>query len=80
MFALLERLGANWTTAQSTATLTNSEIPYTLGTAADTWGRTWTSTEFTNTNFLLRVIDVDNVTTQTFQLDYVAVQVTFTPP
>lgn len=72
--------GTTWTTAKNTATLTGSEVTYTLGTTADNWGRTWASTEFSNANFRLRVIDVDNVATQTFQLDYVAVRVTYTPP
>ena len=72
--------GTTWTTAKNTATITGSEVTYTLGTTADNWGRVWASTEFSNANFRLRVIDVDNTTTQTFQLDYVAVQVTYTPP
>ena len=72
--------GTTWTTAKNTATITGAKVTYTLGTTADNWGRTWASTEFSNANFRLRVIDVDNVTTQTFQLDYVAVRVTYTPP
>jgi hypothetical protein len=72
--------GANWTAAKSTATLTNTETTYILGATNDTWGRAWTVSQFSNANFRLRVIDVDNTTTQTFQLDFVAVQVTYTPP
>ncbi len=72
--------GITWTTAKNTTTITGAEVTYTLGTASDNWGRTWASTEFTNANFRLRVIDVDNTATQTFQLDYVAVTVTYTPP
>lgn len=72
--------GTTWTTAKNTATITGIEATYTLGTAADTWGRAWTVAELTDANFRLRVIDVDNTTTQTFQLDYVGVQVTYTPP
>lgn len=72
--------GTTWATAKTTATLTASEVTYTLGTTADTWGHAWTVAELADANFRVRVIDTDNTTTQTFQLDYVAVQVTYTPP
>lgn len=67
--------GSSWTTAKSTSTLTTSEVTYTLGGAADTWGRTWSNTELNNTNFRVRIIDVASGTGRTFSLDWAAVRV-----
>ncbi len=67
--------GTTWTAAQSTGTLTTTNTAYTLGGVADTWGRTWNDTQFSNTNFRLRVIDVSNDTNRDFSLDWAAVKV-----
>jgi hypothetical protein len=72
--------GATWTTARQTTTLTTSEATYILGSPSDTWGRTWTPTNLSNTNFRLRVIDVasgSGANTRDFSLDWVAVRVTY---
>ena len=69
--------GASWTAAKSTATLTTAEATYLLGNAIDTWGRTWISSDFSNTNFRVRIIDVASSTARDFSLDWVAVQVTY---
>lgn len=69
--------GTTWTTAKQTGTLTTSEATYTLGTAADTWGRTWSTSNFTNANFRVRVINVASNTSRDFSLDWVAVRVTY---
>ena len=71
--------GVTWTTAKSTATLGTTEATYTLGGAADTWGRTWAAANFGNAGFRLRVIDVAGNTSRDFSLDYVAVNVTYRP-
>jgi hypothetical protein len=70
--------GTTWTTAKST-TLSTTEATYTLGSLSDTWGRTWSSTNFSNTNCRIRVIDVASNTSRDFFLDYVAVNVTYQP-
>ena len=70
--------GATWTTAKQTPTLTTAEATYLLGGAADTWGRTWTASTLSNTNFRLRVLNVassSNASTRDFSLDWVAVRV-----
>jgi len=67
--------GTTWTTAQSTGTLTTGNTAYVLGGAADTWGRTWTGTDFANANFRVRVIDVASNTSRSFSLDWVGVKV-----
>ncbi len=69
--------GTSWTTAKQTSTLTTAEATYTLGGAADTWGRTWGTADFSNTNFRVRVIDVSSSTARDFSLDWVAVRVTY---
>ncbi|MGZ8928974.1 MAG: hypothetical protein ACXW03_11015, partial [Methylobacter sp.] len=70
--------GASWTAAKSTATLTTTEATYILGGAADKWGRTsWAVSDFSNTNFRVRVIDVASNISRDFSLDWVGVQVTY---
>ena len=71
--------GTTWTTAKSTTNLGTTEATYTLGSTSDTWGRPWSSTQFNNTNFRIRVIDVASNSSRDFFLDYVAVNVTYQP-
>jgi hypothetical protein len=71
--------GATWTAAKSTATLSTTEVTYTLGGTADTWGRAWTPANFSNANFRVQVIDVASNTSRDFFLDYVSVNVTYQP-
>ena len=71
--------GATWTTAKTTSTLTTSEATYLLGGAADTWGRAWASSDFSNANFRVRITDVASSTSRDFSLDWVGVQVSYTP-
>jgi hypothetical protein len=72
--------GTTWTTAKQTTTLTTSELTYILGSPSDTWGRAWTLTNLTNTNFRVRVIDVasgSGATSRDFSLDWIAVRLTY---
>jgi hypothetical protein len=69
--------GTTWTAAKTTATLTTSEASYILGGALDTWGRTWSDTNFSNANFRVRVINVASNSSRDFSLDWVAVQVDY---
>ena len=71
--------GSSWTTAKQTTNLTTSEATYSLGSASDTWGRTWAVGNFTNTNFRIRVIDVAGNANRDFFLDYIAVNITYQP-
>jgi hypothetical protein len=71
--------GTTWTTAKSTTNLSTTEATYTLGSISDVWGRSWTSNDFSNANFRIRVIDVASNTSRDFFLDYVAVNVTYQP-
>lgn len=69
--------GSTWTSAKSTSTLTTSQATYLLGGSSDTWGRTWNSNDFTNSNFRLRVISVSSSTSRDFSLDWAAVKIHF---
>ena len=72
--------GATWTAPKSQALTGGSTITtYALGSASDTWGRTWIGANFSNANFRLRVTDVTSQPNKSFVLDYLAVQVTYTP-
>lgn len=71
--------GTTWTTIKSVAATATAETTYTFGSTADTWGHTWTPSQFSTTNFRLRIIDASSVTSRTFSLDYAAISVTYTP-
>ena len=71
--------GLTWTEARSTTTLSTTEATYSLGSPSDAWGRTWTSSDFSNANFRLRIIDVASNPGRDFFLDHVAVNVTYQP-
>lgn len=73
--------GATWTAVpKTTSILGASEATFFVGSASDTWGRTWSDTEFTNANFRVRITNVANTTIRDFRLDWVPVRVTYTPP
>jgi hypothetical protein len=69
--------GSNWTPAKSTSGLSGSNATYTLGSPADLWGRAWNLSQFANSNFMLRVINVATSNARDFSLDWVSVQVTY---
>jgi carboxypeptidase T len=71
--------GVTWTAVKSTSALTPSEATYLLGGTTDLWGRSWTSGDFTDTNFRVRVTDVAGNTTRDFSLDWLAVRVLYQP-
>ncbi len=52
---------------------------YLVGGVTNTWGRTWTNTDFDNANFRVRLVMVASNTSRDFSLDWVGVQVRYTP-
>ena len=60
-----------------TTTLTTTNTAYTLGGAADTWGRSWTLPQLANTAFRVRITNVASSTARDFFLDAVAVRVSY---
>ena len=71
--------GATWTSAITSGTLSTAETMYILGGVTNTWGRAWTSTDFDNANFRVRLTMVASNTSRDFSLDWVGVQVRYTP-
>lgn len=71
--------GSSWTTAVTSATLSTAETMYILGGVTNTWGRTWTNTDFDNANFRVRLTMVASNTSRDFSLDWAGVQVRYTP-
>ena len=69
--------GVSWTTAQATSTLSTTMSTRTLGSATNTWGRTWTPADLSNANFRVRVINTADSTSRDFSLDWIAVRVTY---
>lgn len=66
--------GSSWT-AVKTQNLTGSETSYYLGNSSDGWGRSWTRSELTNSNFRVRITDISNSGSTDFRLDYLATKV-----
>jgi hypothetical protein len=71
--------GLTWTAAKVLTLTSAAETTYSFGGAADTWGNVWTAGEFTNANFRVRFTDATNQPNKDYLLDYVAVDVTYTP-
>jgi hypothetical protein len=71
--------GSSWTAPQWVTVNGVGVATYDLGAANDTWGRTWAGADFSNVNFRVRLTDVSDRTNKDFRLDYLAVQVTYTP-
>lgn len=67
--------GVTWTTPKSTSNLTTGEATYVLGGVSDTWERTWNDTNFINSNFRVRAINVASNISRDFSLDWVGVRV-----
>ena len=72
--------GASWTAAKSIDMAVSALTTYTLGAANDNWGRTtWTGANFSNANFRVRITDATSQPNKTYLLEYLAVQVSYTP-
>jgi len=71
--------GITWTTMQAAAVTATGETTYTFGGTGDTWGRTWSVAQLGTANFRVRLIDASTRTNKRFDLDYLAVSVTYTP-
>ena len=71
--------GTTWTAPKSFDMQVSTITTYTLGAANDTWGRTWTGANLSNANFRVRITDASSQPNKTYLLEYLAVQVTYTP-
>ncbi len=66
----------SWTTAKSDSFTSTIDATDTLGGSADTWGRTWNDSEFSNTNFGIRLYRTN--TTADWRIDRVRVIIYYT--
>jgi hypothetical protein len=71
--------GLTWTTLRSLAVTDRNETTYTFGSPTDSWGRTWTPAQLGAGQFRVRLVDASSQGNKDFQLDYVAVSVTYRP-
>ena len=73
--------GTNYTTAKSdTVTGTTADKNSTMGGSTDTWGRTWTDSEFANGTFLVKVEGKSSLLGTSCRLDFLQIKVYYTVP
>ncbi|MEY2665432.1 MAG: hypothetical protein RLZZ480_537, partial [Candidatus Parcubacteria bacterium] len=65
--------GTSWTSMKTTSTLTTSDAVVSLGGASDTWGRSWSATQFSNANFAVRLTGAPS--SNTIRVDEIQVRV-----
>ena len=70
--------GASWTAAKTDAVESTSERSAILGGSSDTWGRTWTVAELSDSNFRARVT-TNGSGGLTYYLDWAPVKVYYAP-
>jgi hypothetical protein len=70
--------GTTWSTARRVDLTTNSLTTQTFGGPAETWGLTWSASDFAS-GFRVRIIDSSTQGAKDFRLDAVGVSVTYTP-
>jgi hypothetical protein len=71
--------GTTWTALQSVKIKKAGERTYLGGGATDTWGRTWAVADFDPSRFQVRLVNASTQGSKRFDLDYVAVSVTYLP-
>jgi hypothetical protein len=72
--------GLTWTAPRQVSLTATQVTTYTVGGAADLWGRAaWSVSELAPTAFEVRLTDVSSSASRSFRLDYLGVQVTYTP-
>lgn len=71
--------GTSWTSAKTDSTETTVEHIVSLGGASDTWGRTWSAADFSDSNFKVRVTSTSDSASRDFFLDWIPVRVYYTP-
>jgi hypothetical protein len=73
--------GQTWTAALQTSNLSTSPgSSQTLGSNSEPWGRTWTTSDFGNGNFRLRVTSVGSSSSRDFRLDWASINVHYQNP
>lgn len=76
-FSLSWNNGTNYTTAKSNVVTGTTDTTKTYGGATDTWGRSWTDSEFADGTFLMKMEGKTQIG-GTCQVDWLAVKVYYT--
>ena len=71
--------GSNYTSTKTDTVTGNADTSKTFGGSADTWGRSWTDSEFADGTFLLKIEGKADGASVSCRLDYLTVQVWYTP-
>jgi hypothetical protein len=71
--------GITWSAAKSTSLLSTTESVLEVGSPNDTWGRSWNGNQVNGNNLRVRITMNAASTARDFYLDYVAVNVWYTP-
>jgi hypothetical protein len=72
--------GATWTAARSVNITGTGITTYTLGGPADLWGQpSWSLAQLGTSTFRIRITNVSDNNSRDFRLDYLGVQVNYTP-
>ena len=61
--------GISWTAMKTGPNMATSERTDILGGSSDIWGRTWSTSELTSANFLVRIVNVSSSTSRDFFLN-----------
>jgi hypothetical protein len=72
--------GATWTAGKNSSDYGTLEFTDNLGGITNTWGRTWTPSELSNTNFRVRVMMLVAKTARDAAMDSLAAEVFYTVP
>jgi len=75
--------GTSWTTVKQFTLTGAAETPYTYGGPADNWGHAWSTSELSDANFRVQVINGDTKASKgdrDFSLDWIPVSITFIAP
>jgi len=70
--------GTNYTTTKTDTNTTTTDATRTYGGAADTWGRSWTDTEFADGTFVVKIEGNISSGGASCRLDYFAIKVYYT--
>ena len=71
--------GTTWTAAQIAPLIGTAQATYLLGSASDLWGHAWTPAELANGALVVRLTNSATAINGAFDLDWVAIAITYTP-
>jgi hypothetical protein len=70
--------GSSWVTAKTNTFTSTSDTTDTLGSSTDTWGRTWSDTELSDSNFKFRIYRTGGSFNVSLSVDFIQICVYYT--